>query len=398
MTAYQQAAANNDGRYNGSDVHNASNYISTVPLTDDCHLHCEATDDTITNSIITSTVMTTTTTTAPAASTNDSTNATVSAIIGNYLQSPLFKELVACMLLCTILVILPEAFVPLYRRPVPYQLVDNTTVILDFNLNYPHEDPEISDATLICVAIVFPVIVVVLLEIVSMCCMLVPPNPRNDKQGGGHHFHAGMCTLFVAFGFTAMITDFTKRYVGRLRPNFYDQCGFDVDTLECSSDTNDYDEARKSFISGHASLSFCGMTVLAQILVGTIVATYRELRMQLLVSSRQQQQQQSTASASSRSVSDALLSMRRQETALTCAAFFLPLIMATYIAMSRLRDNWHHPSDVVAGAFVGVFFAVVAYGLWYPPVRSGSVHVGVPYLYQQAPRHQSEVEAYMNVL
>lgn len=295
------------------------------------------------------------------------------SIIRNYLQSPLFKELVACMLLCTVLILLAE-LVPLHHQPVPYQLAGDQTVILDFNYNYPYKHPEISDTSLVFSVIIFPIFVVILLEAVF-------------KKG--HHFHAGMCTLFIAFGLTGMITDFTKRFVGRLRPNFYALCDFNIGALECQCDNDDscnYDEARKSFISGHASLGFCGMTVLAQLLVGTTVLTHRE---QLHTKFSEQQQQRISVSSSS---SQEFMFFLRQQTALTCAAFCVPLVTATYISMTRIRDNWHHPSDVVAGAMVGVCCAVVAYRLWYPPVhaysygRYSSVHVGVPYYCHALPQ------------
>ncbi len=41
-----------------------------------------------------------------------------------------------------------------------------------------------------------------------------------------------------------------------------------------------------------------------------------------------------------------------------------PLFLSTFVAASRVHDNWHHPADVVAGALIGATCALVAYHLW----------------------------------
>ena len=43
---------------------------------------------------------------------------------------------------------------------------------------------------------------------------------------------------------------------------------------------------------------------------------------------------------------------------------FLPWIYASFVACSRLVDNWHHPSDIVAGSLIGIFCSTLAYHLW----------------------------------
>ena len=46
------------------------------------------------------------------------------------------------------------------------------------------------------------------------------------------------------------------------------------------------------------------------------------------------------------------------------------------VASSRIVDNWHHPSDVVAGTMLGVAGAAIAYHLFYNPVSSS--RAGIP--------------------
>jgi hypothetical protein len=55
---------------------------------------------------------------------------------------------------------------------------------------------------------------------------------------------------------------------------------------------------------------------------------------------------------------------------------FTPLLLSTYCAASRLVDNWHHPSDILAGMVIGLVCAIVSYHSWYPPVTS--YHSGIP--------------------
>jgi membrane-associated phospholipid phosphatase len=42
----------------------------------------------------------------------------------------------------------------------------------------------------------------------------------------------------------------------------------------------------------------------------------------------------------------------------------LPLMLAIFIASSRVHDDMHHPADVVAGAIIGMSCAIFGHGLW----------------------------------
>jgi hypothetical protein len=54
----------------------------------------------------------------------------------------------------------------------------------------------------------------------------------------------------------------------------------------------------------------------------------------------------------------------------------LPLAWALFVAASRLVDQWHHPSDVIAGLGLGFFICTIAYHHWYPPIWSSNA--GIP--------------------
>ena len=45
--------------------------------------------------------------------------------------------------------------------------------------------------------------------------------------------------------------------------------------------------------------------------------------------------------------------------------FVAPLLFAVIVAASKVRDGWHHPVDVVAGAVIGSAFALMAYKMVY---------------------------------
>ena len=156
-----------------------------------------------------------------------------------------------------------------------------------------------------------------------------------------HNVHAGVCTILVAIGLSELVTQTFKIYVGRLRPNFYQMCGFDTSTLTCTNGDEMEMESRMSFPSGHSSLSFCGMTVLTLFLIGRVglgrsivpKTAYGKGKILLLLS---------------------------------CS----PLLLSFWIATSRLTDNWHHPSDILAGSALGSICGLIAYHLFFPRVFS----------------------------
>ncbi|KAK4055992.1 hypothetical protein OIO90_002987 [Microbotryomycetes sp. JL221] len=48
-----------------------------------------------------------------------------------------------------------------------------------------------------------------------------------------------------------------------------------------------------------------------------------------------------------------------------------PLFLAVWIAITRLEDNWHHPTDVLAGATIGILSSALVYQVYYVnPFRS----------------------------
>jgi diacylglycerol diphosphate phosphatase / phosphatidate phosphatase len=129
---------------------------------------------------------------------------------------------------------------------------------------------------------------------------------------------------FYLFGgaLTVVITEFLKLSVGRLRPDFLDRCKPDLVSLICTGTEKLVNDGRKSFPSGHASTSlYIGMFLIFWLWrvpkVGKIVKSPIGIMMLLGV---------------------------------FCAS--------VYVAISRIQQFVHHPTDVLAGSFIGL---VVAY-------------------------------------
>lgn len=158
--------------------------------------------------------------------------------------------------------------------------------------------------------------------------------------------HKSMCLLEVltviasfsmAIGLSEGTTQLLKLWVQRRRPNFYDLCGFNTKTLQCTATKALIQEANFSFPSGHSSMSCCGMTFLVWYFLGKVKSQRRWMTFLIAV---------------------------------------VPWGWSIFVAGSRLVDKWHHPSDVVAGLGLGFATCTLSYHTWYSPMWSTSA--GIP--------------------
>lgn len=212
-----------------------------------------------------------------------------------------------------------------HHRPIPYQVLSSSgDVVLDLGLNHALvTNVTIPSELLIHTSITLPLII---LFLISQLRPIMPEFKLHDTI-------STLCVLFTATGMSEFITQLIKAYVGRLRPNFYNLCEFDTQLLQCTADAHHIKEACSSFPSGHSSLSFSGMGVLVFFFLG-----------------RQR-----------------ICDGGKSVLPLIC---FLPWAYSSFVASSRLVDNWHHPSDILAGTMLGIFCSTVSYHLWYPSVLS----------------------------
>ncbi|CAJ0606755.1 unnamed protein product [Cylicocyclus nassatus] len=160
---------------------------------------------------------------------------------------------------------------------------------------------------------------------------------------GNTYIHTIFAQILRNFGYSIIglvcvlvLTQITKCCVGRLRPHFLDVCrplNFTCRSDQyysdyiCTGDPLMVEEARKSFFSGHSSISMYASTFSALYLLAR-VPRHSIGRVFLPVS----------------------------QTAL--------LAIGLLISLSRINDNKHHWSDVIIGILVGMSIAVYTCYVW----------------------------------
>ena len=131
--------------------------------------------------------------------------------------------------------------------------------------------------------------------------------------------------------------------MGRLRPDFLSRCAYDLTTSLCTGAPGLVSDGRKSFPSGHSSSAFCGLGFLFFFLASkTAVFTHAR---------------RGEGEKDSRSLGSKLLRL---------LITISPLFVAAWIAVSRLEDEFHHPTDVLAGSFIGLVIAYLTYVFYWP--------------------------------
>ena len=158
--------------------------------------------------------------------------------------------------------------------------------------------------------------------------------------------------------FTLLTTEMAKFKVGRLRPYFLTVCAPDlsdpgpteckdkddyyifVTNYTCTGDPEEVREARKSFLSGHTSLSFYTATFL----VVYIQARLRRMGSEYFGNSENK-------------------SVKMYKMMFSGLKILRPFLqfgifsLAGYITLTRISDYKHHPGDVLTGMVVGIFYA-----------------------------------------
>eukprot|EP00569_Conticribra_weissflogii_P007147 CAMPEP_0171347034 /NCGR_PEP_ID=MMETSP0878-20121228/26755_1 /TAXON_ID=67004 /ORGANISM="Thalassiosira weissflogii, Strain CCMP1336" /LENGTH=327 /DNA_ID=CAMNT_0011850945 /DNA_START=161 /DNA_END=1144 /DNA_ORIENTATION=+ len=262
---------------------------------------------------------------------------------------PLIRELIFSFLIFFIGSYVPKnVILPITgvnQRPIPYQVTQAGDVILDLTLAnqlVSSADVVFPSSKLWFIALWVPIIFIFFVG--SMFPLVISSFPNNSSF---HNVHAGFCSVLVAIGISEFFTHTFKFYVGRLRPNFYAMCGFDTDTLSCQNGEQMENEARMSFPSGHSSLSCCGMMTLTLFLYARV--------------------------GLGRIMVPGVASGRSKFLGIVA---FTPLLVSFWCATSRLVDNWHHPSDIIAGTILGAVSAFISYHLWFPHMFSE--YAGIP--------------------
>jgi len=154
--------------------------------------------------------------------------------------------------------------------------------------------------------------------------------------------HNSTLGLFTAVLLTGVIADAIKSGVGRPRPHFYAQCFGSTTAIAmydgtgnviCSGNPASVREAYKSFPSGHTAWIFSGMGYLSLYLAGKLEVINQKYHPWKFL------------------------------------PIFLPLLVATFVGISRINDYHHHWTDVLVGAIMGLGVACFCYGQFFPSLR-----------------------------
>lgn len=187
-------------------------------------------------------------------------------------------------------------------------------------IQHPHLPDIVSGKMVVFIAFSVPALAFLSVEAASI-------------RRGSHQSPTRAVSFFLGLaetnGCTVAITNVLKLVVGRPRPYFATACVAFVEGSKtlCSGDAHGVREARKSFPSGHSSLSFS-----AAIYVAFFIAT--KLRL-----------------------SHSSSTPKTWKILVVLAAPF----GASLIAASRTVDYHHHYSDIVAGSLLGASIAMVVW-------------------------------------
>jgi len=175
--------------------------------------------------------------------------------------------------------------------------------------------------------------------------------------------------LIYAFSAMDLTINCIKRYCGYWRPYFYDECGFNPSTGNCEGD--DYEDAFRSFPSGHSGMSMVCLLYTSYCLLGA-ARLGRPLRVRGV-----------------------------DVGGPAVFACLLPTALALFIAASRVVDNDHWPADVVGGASIGAAYATLIYTRYFPWVFDTHSHeprpgfVGCPSAEPSSPTAEDELAVRM---
>ena len=263
-----------------------------------------------------------------------------SALIEPYWQSSDFKEFFACVTFavsCFVVALVTDLSTT--ERPIPYQLLNTGEYVRNLSFNESFDGETVPDSLLIVLAIVIPWVLQLLISIFY--------GETGDR-------HATACIYFVALSLTQLTTDLVKMYCGYLRPIFYTICEPDETYESCTGDTGDSESYRRSFPSGHASTSFCGLTLLTLFIHTRFGVPCLKRKLGSI--------HNETVGIHQLNSNMVLVPLRYRCISILSLA---PMGVAFFIAASRVVDNKHFPADVTAGSILGAAIANFVHGLWF---------------------------------
>lgn len=220
--------------------------------------------------------------------------------------------------------------------PVLYLFVAGKPYVQGFvcddpRLSYPYKPDTVSTPVLIVVGLVTSIAVLVVVEVLN--CADSKCRRACRSPGGITYCVKSYAVFLVGFIIQELFVDAIKNNLGVLRPNFFDVCrpefnktfcpGY-ITEYACTTDDHNADEilkSRQSFPSGHSAFSMY---------IALYFSVYIQRALQIQFS-------------------------RILKLLLQCALIFAAIICG----LGRIKDNKHHPSDVIAGFFIGSSVALI---------------------------------------
>ncbi|KAI3405805.2 hypothetical protein KGF56_001412 [Candida oxycetoniae] len=207
----------------------------------------------------------------------------------------------------------------------------------------------VTDNQLYILSTLIPMIVISILSL-----YLAPTN--FDKL---HLLQVSNLGLLFGVSAVSVLTDILKCWIGNPRPDFIDRCGpkegtplnvlFSISDQICTSPygAKYLSDGMKSTPSGHSSMAFAGLVYLSLWLIG-----------QFKLINRQNE-----------------LDNKLVFLIIVC----LPILLASYIGLSRTQDYRHHFFDVCFGSGLGIVFAVVSYFKYFRTLSDSKCNEPIDY-------------------
>lgn len=170
----------------------------------------------------------------------------------------------------------------------------------NFNLRYPYKGETLPIPVVGIIIIILPCFVL------GILCLIYPR--KMELALALMSFSQAMCLCLL-------ITEALKVTVSRPRPNYYDYCGYNTELKKCTNNSKFKKDAKMSFPSGHSANAFCAGTWMF-LFLNEFLQKRSELWFLLLR--------------------------------------MIPIFIAIFVSITRIIDNMHHVSDVVAGALLGI--------------------------------------------
>ena len=243
------------------------------------------------------------------------------------------------------IVVLVAVYVALYFVQPHHRLITSN---VDPSLSYPLQTETVSAALLFFFAVGVP-----LLTFLVFFWL---------RRGSSHvksEYHSLLLAFFLCIVLDLLVTDCVKKLTGRPRPNFFaltrwqyhdssPDGGGGVWAPGDDASEADIREAYQSFVSGHTSLSFAGLLFLAQFLFHQL-SPLSPLHIAHAIAVDRKR----------------LSQLSRINNLPSLFIPFLPVALAVWIGLTRIRDYWHFCEDVLGGMLVGSFLASVIFSYCY---------------------------------